>query len=318
MILERILAAKAEEVARARGAVPLAEVRAAAAAAPPPRDFAAALARPRHLGDHPGAVPVAVIAEVKRASPSRGVIRRDFDPVAIARAYARAGASAISVLTDAPFFQGHLDHLRAIRQAVDLPLLRKDFILDPYQVYEARAAGADAVLLIAAALGDAGRIQALRELAEDLGMAALVEVHTPAELEAALAAGARIVGINNRDLRTFETRLETTLELAGQVPPEVLLVSESGIRTPEDCRRVAAAGARAVLVGEQLMRQPDPGAALLELVGAGAPVPGTGRPAPGAGGHTPGVAGPGAGASGPVAGPDPGAPAAREGVGTCG
>ncbi|MFO7172401.1 MAG: indole-3-glycerol phosphate synthase TrpC [Bacillota bacterium] len=317
MILERILAAKAEEVARARAAVPLAEVRAAAAAAPPPRDFAAALARPRHLGDRPGAVPVAVIAEVKRASPSRGVIRRDFDPAAIARAYARAGASAISVLTDAPFFQGHLDHLRAVRQAVDLPLLRKDFILDPYQVYEARAAGADAVLLIAAALGDAGPIRALRELAEDLGMAALVEVHTPAELEMALAAGARIVGINNRDLRTFETRLETTLELAGQVPPEVLLVSESGIRTPEDCRRVAAAGARAVLVGEQLMRQPDPGAALLELVGAGRPGPGA--PGPGAGGPAPGVSGASPGAEGPVAGARPDAPtAAREGVGTCG
>lgn len=268
MILQRILATKAEEVAAARAAIPLAGLRSRAAAAPAPRDFAGALARPRHLEQHPAAVSVAVIAEVKKASPSRGVIRPDFDPVAIARSYAAAGASAISVLTDQPFFQGHLDYLQQIRAAVDLPLLRKDFIIDPYQVYEARAAGADAVLLIVSALREAGRIRELRELAESLGMAALVEVHTRAELVTAVAAGARLIGVNNRNLQTFETRLETTLDLAQAVPPGVLLVSESGIKSPADCRLLHRAGARAVLVGEQLMRQPDPGVALQELVGA--------------------------------------------------
>ncbi|BDG60635.1 indole-3-glycerol phosphate synthase TrpC [Caldinitratiruptor microaerophilus] len=255
MILDRILAAKAEEVAAARARRPLSAVEEAARAAPPPRDFAGAL-RPR------ASLPVAVIAEVKKASPSRGVLRADFDPVAIARGYQAGGAAAVSVLTDGPFFQGSLDHLRAVRQAVGVPLLRKDFLLEPYQVYEARAAGADAVLLIVAARPDAGWLREMQAVAAGLGMAALVEVHTAAELELALAAGARVVGINNRDLRTFETRLEVTLNLAPAVPPDVTLVSESGIRGPADCRRLAEAGVHAVLVGEHLVREPDPGAAL--------------------------------------------------------
>lgn len=261
MILEQILATKAQEVAAARAARPLADLAGAARAAAPARDFAAALRRPR-----PGAS-LACIAEVKKASPSKGIIRADFDPVQIARRYAAAGAAAISVLTDAPYFQGALAHLEAIRAAVALPLLRKDFVIDPYQIYEARAAGADAILLIAAALPDAGRLREYRLLAADLGMAALVEVHTAAELELAVASGAEIIGINNRDLRTFQTSLDVTLALAPRVPPAALLVSESGIATRADCQRLAAAGAHAVLVGESLMRQPDPGAALGQLLG---------------------------------------------------
>lgn len=283
MILERILATKAEEVASARKRVPEAEMAAAARAAPPPRDFAAALRRatrePRNgpapageaAGERPGSggLPVAVIAEVKKASPSRGVLRADFDPVAIARGYMSAGAAAISVLTDGPYFQGSLDHLRAVRAAVPLPLLRKDFIIDPYQIDEARAAGADAILLIVAARPDAGWLAEMRARAAELGMASLVEVHTAEELRLALAAGADLVGINNRDLRTFVTDLSVTLALAPEVPPEVTLVSESGLRGPEDCRRVAEAGVHAVLVGEHLVRQPDPGEALRRWIGEG-------------------------------------------------
>lgn len=260
-MLERILAAKAEEVRAARVRVPLAAVQRAAAETPPPRGFAAALAA--------GAKPVAVIAEVKRASPSRGVIRPDFDPVAIATAYARAGAAALSVLTDGPFFQGSLADLRAVRAAVPLPVLRKDFIIDPYQVYEARAAGADAVLLIVAAFRAPDDLAALLRLSADLGMAALVEVHTAAELALAANLGARLIGINNRDLRTFATRLQVTLDLAPAVPPGALLVSESGIATAPDVALVAAAGARAVLVGEALLRQSDPGAGVRALLGVG-------------------------------------------------
>jgi indole-3-glycerol phosphate synthase len=260
-VLRRIVAAKLAEVAEARRRSPLTDTMQAALSAPPPKDLMAALGCPQ------AGAPLACIAEIKRASPSRGIIRHDFDPVQIAIRYRSCGASAISVVTDMAFFGGHLDHLRAVRQVVDLPLLRKDFTLEEYQVYEARAAGADAVLLIVAAVPDAGRLQALRELAEGLGMAALVEVHSTAELRVALRSGARLIGINNRDLRTFRTSLEVFLRLAPQVPPGVTLVAESGISTTEQCRMLAQAGAKAVLVGEALMRHQDPGRALATLLG---------------------------------------------------
>jgi indole-3-glycerol phosphate synthase len=255
-VLDRIVAYKRQEVAAARARE--SELAASAAAAPPVRDFRAAL----EAG--PG---VRVIAEVKKASPSAGVIRPDFDPAAIARAYDRAGAACISVLTDRPSFQGNLRHLEAVRAAVDRPLLRKDFLLDRVQLLEARAAGADAVLLIAEILpGD--ELPRLLTEARELGMEALVELYDRDNLPRVLAAGARLVGVNNRDLRTFRVRLEHTLELARDVPPGVCLVSESGIRSRADVECLAAAGVRAVLVGETLMRAPDPGAALRELLDA--------------------------------------------------
>jgi indole-3-glycerol phosphate synthase len=207
---------------------------------------------------------IGVIAEVKKSSPSAGVIRADFDPVAIARAYAAAGAACISVLTDEPSFQGHLRYLEAIRAAVEVPLLRKDFLLDRYQLLEARAAGADCVLLIAEILpGD--ELPRLLRQAEGLGMQALVELYDADNLRRVLAAGAKLVGINNRDLRTFTVCLEHTLELAAQVPADVCLVSESGIRDRGDVERLRAAGVRAVLVGETLMRAADVAAKLREL-----------------------------------------------------
>jgi indole-3-glycerol phosphate synthase len=209
---------------------------------------------------------MAVIAEVKRASPSAGLIREDFDPVAIARIYEQNGASCISVLTDAPYFQGRLDYLRAVRQAVGVPVLRKDFLLDDYQLVEARCAGADAVLLIAEILDDASLRQLLSET-HRLGMQALVELYDAENLQRVLDAGAKLVGVNNRDLRSFVTRLEHTLDLAPRLPEECCLVSESGIRTYEDIKRLRTAGVRAVLVGETLMRAPDIGAQLRELLG---------------------------------------------------
>jgi len=253
-ILREILDRKREEVARRRREVPLARLRTEAAQAPPPRDFVAALSGP-HL---------ALIAEVKRASPSKGLLRADFDPVDLARRYEANGAAAISILTDGPFFQGSLEHLRAVRRQVRLPLLRKDFILDPYQVYEARAAGADALLLIVAALDDA-TLQALYRLTRRLGMAALVEVHDEAELARALRIGPRLVGINNRDLRTFRVDLGTTARLRPQVPREVLLVAESGIGGRSDAEELAAVGADAILVGEALVRAADPGRKVREF-----------------------------------------------------
>jgi indole-3-glycerol phosphate synthase len=254
-ILDRIVAYKRQEVAAARQRVPPADLQARAGAAPPPRDFRAALEAGPGIG---------VIAEVKKASPSAGVIRADFDPVAVARAYAAGGAACISVLTDGPSFGGSLQDLEHVRAAVELPLLRKDFVLDPYQLLEARAAGADAVLLIAEILDDEALPRLLRQAAE-LGLQALVELYDRANLPRVLAAGARLVGVNNRDLRTFEVRLEHTLELAREVPPGVCLVSESGIRGGADVQRLRAAGVRAILVGETLMRCPDVGAKLLEL-----------------------------------------------------
>ena len=255
-ILDDIVRDTREELARRRAARPSAELERACRGLGAPRDFEGAL-RPAPGG-------VALIAEVKRASPSRGVLAADIDPAALARAYAAAGAAAISVLTDAKYFRGSLDDLARVRAVVDVPLLRKDFTLDEYQLWEARAAGADAVLLIVAILPPP-RLRDLLAAAKGLGLAALVECHTAAELDAALAAGSRVVGINNRDLTTFETRLETTLELAPLVPPGPLVVSESGFQTAADVRRVVAAGVRAVLVGEGLVRAPDVAAKVREL-----------------------------------------------------
>lgn len=260
-ILERILAAKAAELALAKRSRPLAALREAAEAAPPPRDFVAAL-RAKLAAGAP-----AVIAEIKRASPSRGLLREDFDPAAIAAAYERGGAAALSVLTDGEFFRGALEHLVRARAACALPVLRKDFTIEPYQVFEARAAGADCVLLIVAALEE-GCLRELEQAARALGMAVLVEAHDARELERALALETALIGINNRDLRTFETRIETTLELAARVPPERIVVAESGIASADDVARLRAAGVGCFLVGEAFMRAPDPGAALARLLGS--------------------------------------------------
>ncbi len=264
-ILEEILARTRADVQGRQSRMPFAELRARCQAQRPPRDFRAALRRPagpdaRRTG------PIRVVAEVKKASPSKGVIRPDFAPAELATAYAAAGANAISVLTDAPFFQGDLAHLAAVRRTVDLPLLRKDFHVDPYQLWEARAAGADAVLLIVGALG-IGDLQELLGLSRDLGLAALVEVHDRAELERALACGADLLGINNRDLKSFRVSLETTFALLPGIPSETVLVSESGISRPEEVARLEAAGVDAILVGEGLLRQADVGRALQALRG---------------------------------------------------
>jgi indole-3-glycerol phosphate synthase len=256
-ILDKIVASKRREIAAARARVPEAELERRLVGLPPVHDFRAALER------GPG---VAVIAEVKKASPSAGVLRAAFDPVAIARTYAANGATCLSVLTDEPFFQGSLSHLRDIRAAVNLPLLRKDFILDRYQLLEARLAGADAVLLIAEILDDEALPRLLRQAGE-LGMQALVELYDRPNLRRVLDAGARLIGVNNRDLRTFVTRLEHTLEIAAELPSGVCLVSESGIRARADVEQLKAGGVRAVLVGETLMRADDVGATLRELVG---------------------------------------------------
>ncbi|HET9483922.1 MAG TPA: indole-3-glycerol phosphate synthase TrpC [Xanthomonadales bacterium] len=259
-VLARILARKREEVEARRAQTPLATLAARIAEASPTRGFAAAL-RARLEAGAP-----AVIAEVKKASPSQGVIRADFDPAAIAASYAKAGAACLSVLTDRDFFQGDDAYLAAARDACALPVLRKDFTVDPYQVHEARAIGADAILLIAAALPDP-LLAELAALARELSLDVLLEVHDAAELERALAPGleAAVLGINNRDLRSFEVSLDTTLALRGRVPPDRLLVTESGIRTRSDVARMRAAGVHAFLVGEAFMRAADPGAALHDL-----------------------------------------------------
>lgn len=258
MILDTIVAYKRTELETRRSRVPRAELERAAAAAPPCRSLADAL---RAESTNPR-----IIAEVKKSSPSRGVIRADFDPAAIARAYARKGAVALSVLTDEHFFMGSTEYLRTVRDLVDVPVLRKDFVFDAYQLVETRAIGADAVLLIVAVLGDAllGR---MLETARALGLEALVEVHTRDELRVATAAGAAIIGINNRNLQTFETSLETTLGLAADVPGDVVLVSESGINDRADIACLQQAGVDAFLIGEAFMRAPDPGAALAGLLG---------------------------------------------------
>jgi indole-3-glycerol phosphate synthase len=256
VILDRILDHKRTELDAARSRVSPEQLARRAEAQPSAlRDFAGAIAR----GSEPR-----VIAEVKRRSPSRGEIRANFDPVACATAYQQGGAAAISVLTDESFFGGHLDFLAAVRGAVELPLLRKDFVIDAYQVDEARVAGADAVLLIVAALRPE-LLETLLERAEALGLTALVEVHDEPELDVALAAGARVIGINNRDLRSFETDLGVTERLAPRVPEGVVVVAESGIFTAADMARLAASGAHAFLVGESLMREADVAGALRRL-----------------------------------------------------
>ena len=257
-ILDRILAVKAAEVEAARRACPLAAMRERAGAGTPVRDFAGALRAKIAAGA------AAVLAEIKKASPSKGVLRADFDPPAIAASYAAGGAACLSVLTDRQFFQGAPEYLSAARSACALPALRKDFIVDPYQVYEARALGADCILLIVAAL-DATRLRDLEAVARDLGMAVLVEVHDAAELDVALQLATPLVGINNRNLRTFEVTLETTLGLLPRIPPERLVITESGILARADVARMRAARVDAFLVGEAFMRAPDPGAALREL-----------------------------------------------------
>jgi indole-3-glycerol phosphate synthase len=259
-ILRRILSTKVEEVEQAKRARPFAAVQRQARQAPPPRDFVAAL-RARSDAGKP-----AVIAEIKRASPSRGVLREDFRPAAIAASYERHGAACLSVLTDEQYFQGALEHLRQARAACSLPLLRKDFTVDPYQVFEARAAGADCILLIVAALED-GRMRELEAAAAEAGVAVLVEVHDAPELERALALGTPLIGVNNRDLRTFETRLETTLDLLARMPPGRLTVTESGILTRADVARMRERGVSCFLVGEAFMRAPDPGAEMARLFG---------------------------------------------------
>ena len=254
-ILERIVAAKRAELARNRDS----NIAEKARKAPPVRDFIGALRAKRP----------AVIAEIKRASPSKGLLRADFDPAALARSYEAGGAACLSVLTDREFFQGAPEHLPAARAACALPVLRKDFLIDPYQVLESRALGADCVLLIAACLEDA-QMRELESAAQRAGMAVLVEVHDARELERALALTTPLLGINNRDLRTFETRLETTLELLPRVPKDRMAVTESGILSREDVARMRAGGVQTFLVGEAFMRAADPGGALAALFGSAA------------------------------------------------
>jgi indole-3-glycerol phosphate synthase len=259
-ILERILAVKRKEVAAAKQRKPLADLRTEAQAAGKPRDFV------RALRTKIGSGLPAVIAEVKKASPSKGVLRPDFDPVAIAKSYARHGAACLSVLTDIQFFMGSPEHLVQARAASGLPVLRKDFLVEPYQVYEARAMGADCILLIVAALDDAAMWD-LEQAASELGMATLVEVHDGEELDRALRLKTPLLGINNRNLRTFETRIETTLDLLKHVLPDRLVITESGILSAADVERMRQAGVNAFLVGEAFMRSPDPGAELAKIFG---------------------------------------------------
>lgn len=262
-MLRRILEHKRHEVADREALLPLAEVRRQAFDSPPARDFTAAMTRRRREAGT--REPLRVIAEIKRASPSAGVIREPFDVAEIARSYQAAGASAISVLTDSRFFKGSLEDIATVRAAVDLPVLRKEFIITPYQIYESRAHRIDAILLIAAAL-EASELQDLYALAKSLSLHPLVEIHTLSELEIAKAAGAALIGINNRDLATLEIRLETTFALLPHLPREAVVVSESGIRQPGDVRRLAEAGVDAILVGEALLTSPDPGDRLRELL----------------------------------------------------
>ena len=256
-ILDTIVATKREQIAVAKAHQPAAQLQSALRDAPPPRDFFQSLAAPG---------PIKLIAEIKKASPSKGLIRADFDPVEIAQAYAQNGVTCISVLTDTPYFQGSLEDLRAVRAAVDLPLLRKDFILDRYQLLEARACGADAVLLIAECLDDCA-LRGLHQDALELGLTPLVEFYETQNLERVLEAGATLVGVNNRNLHTFQTDLEHTLSMRDKIPPECLLVGESGIHSRADAVRLEQAGVDAVLVGEHLMASSDIAAAVRRLLG---------------------------------------------------
>ncbi len=263
-ILQRIVEVKREEIAAARPKCSVGDLQELARGQTAPRGFAAAMRAKVARGD------AAVIAEIKKASPSKGVLREPFEPAAIAASYARHGAACLSVLTDVQFFQGHADYLKTARAACALPVIRKDFMIDPYQVVEARAMGADAILLIAACLGD-GQMSELEAAAFELGLDVLVEVHDGAELERALRLKTPLVGINNRNLRTFEVTLQATLDLMGGVPPERLLVTESGILAQSDVTKMRSAGVHAFLVGEAFMRAPDPGIALEALFGAAKP-----------------------------------------------
>lgn len=258
-ILQTIVEHKRTEVAAARDRRPLADLEAALTSAPPVRGFVNALR---------GAAGIGLIAEVKKASPSAGLIRADFDPVAIAKIYAAHGANCLSVLTDEKYFQGHLDYLTAVRNAVGIPVMRKEFIIDPYQVVEARVAGADCILLIAECLDDC-RMRELYFQASDLGMDVLIEIHDPENLDRVLKLDPPIIGINNRNLRLMKTDLAHTLDLVDRIPAGTLLVSESGIKTNADVCRLQNGGAKAILVGESLMRSPDIGRAVDELLGRG-------------------------------------------------
>jgi indole-3-glycerol phosphate synthase len=263
-VLARICIDKRELLTARRRDTPQAEVEARAKAAPPPRGFAKALRARDAAGSY------GLICEIKKASPSKGLIREDFDPPALARAYADGGATCLSVLTDTPYFQGRDEHLVAARAAVEIPVLRKDFMLDPYQIFESRALGADCVLLILAALTDPQAAE-LEQVAGGLGMDVLVEVHNGAELDRALALQSSLLGINNRDLKTLAVDLAVTEALAPLVPPERLVVAESGLHVPADLARLGAAGAAAFLVGDSLMRQADVAAATAALLAAPPP-----------------------------------------------
>ena len=258
--LAAILEHKRTEVAQRKAQRPLADIEAEAAEQPPPRGFVAALRRTVAAGKP------AVIAELKKASPSKGLIRADFDPPALARSYQAAGAACLSVLTDEKHFQGADEHLRQARAAVSLPVLRKEFIIDAYQVAESRALGADCILLIVSALA-ADDLESLHQQARALGLEVLVEVHDANELQTALSLNPELIGINNRNLKTFETRIETTLDLLDQIPKDVLVVTESGFHHRHQVQRMRTQGVNAFLVGEAFMRAADPGAALTDLFG---------------------------------------------------
>ena len=257
-ILEKIISVKHREIEESRSAVSFSELEKQCSDLPPTRDFVHVL-RSRVEKSQP-----AVIAEIKKASPSKGVIREDFDPVKIARSYEQSGAACLSVLTDREFFQGAPEYLTAVKAETAIPVIRKDFIVDPYQVYEARAMGADCILLIVAAL-ETAQMRELERAARGLGMAVLVEVHSQEELESALALETPLIGINNRNLRTFETDIRTSLLVAELIPSERVVITESGINTREDVALMIENSIYAFLVGESMMRKPDPGAALKDL-----------------------------------------------------